>query len=358
MYSNFLTNRGLHSRTANYNANKSIPTPEEMINNQKPVIERSELYPNSLSIEQLNNVDNYDIEMFGNNDGIEYCTKQILDAGGKISFNGFTCYHKDFTNDPEWNQKHKNAIKAVLYLCYEWDYTNLTEQEFKRYQETHNMQENIVETNSIVDHANELNELANIEHYTGECQDSSENCEEAQSPESFAKEQEIKKIKETNAFQACAQLKLDPVYLKLREEGKCGLEAIMTLQKDIQETVYGHDFSALQSSNKLLSAFYNWNDRAMDSEKEELLASLGGMSTGRGTGAFWKPWKVKDHAITMASSWNELSMEDQFEAWYEWIDAFHFFINKGLAIGMTPQIVTDFYFAKNMENRKRQQNGY
>lgn len=162
---------------------------------------------------------------------------------------------------------------------------------------------------------------------------------------------------ETKVFNACKDLQVDPIYANLRSKGECGLAAIMSLQKDIQETVYGYNFQELQSDNELLLAFYNWNDRALDSEKEELLASLGGMSTGMGTGAFWKPWK-KDHKLAMAGSWNILSKQDQFEVWFEWVDALHFMFNKALAIGMTPQIIVDFYFAKNKENRDRQERGY
>lgn len=158
-------------------------------------------------------------------------------------------------------------------------------------------------------------------------------------------------------FNACANLNIEPIYQQLRAEGKCGLEAILELQKDIQENVYHHDFKALQSSNILLKAFYDWNDRALDSEKEELLASLGGMSTGLGTGAFWKPWKAT-HEVAMSRSWNDLSIEDKFESWFEWIDALHFMFNKALAIGMTAQGIVDFYFAKNQENRNRQKRGY
>jgi len=162
----------------------------------------------------------------------------------------------------------------------------------------------------------------------------------------------------TKVFNACAQLNIEPIYHRLRFQGECGLQAIMELQKNIQETVYGHNFDNLQRSNMMLKAFYDWNDRALDSEKEELLASLGGMSTGMGDGTFWKPWKKKHMDLMLDKCWNDLSVEDQFECWFEWIDALHFMLNKALAIGMTPQIVVDFYFAKNKENRERQKRGY
>jgi len=162
----------------------------------------------------------------------------------------------------------------------------------------------------------------------------------------------------TKVFNACAQLNVEPIYSQLRKQGLCGLEAIMALQKDIQENVYKHDFESLQDDNALLRAFYDWNDRALDSEKEELLASLGGMSTGMGDGTFWKPWKKKHNELMHDFCWNDLSEADKFEAWFEWVDAMHFMLNKALAIGMTPQIIVDFYFAKNKENRERQQRGY
>jgi len=86
----------------------------------------------------------------------------------------------------------------------------------------------------------------------------------------------MQKLMENNktVFNACAQLKIEPVYADLRSQGLCGLEAIMMLQKNIQETVYGHNWEAFKNSNEVLKAFYDWNDRALDSEKEELLAFI------------------------------------------------------------------------------------
>ena len=156
-------------------------------------------------------------------------------------------------------------------------------------------------------------------------------------------------------FQSCADLKVESIYSKLREDGKCGLAAIFYLQKDIQENVYNYNFDDMMNSNIKLREFFNWNYQAINSEMCELLDSLGGMS--KYNSAFWKPWKSK-HLECMNSSWKELSDDDKFEAWYEWIDQLHFSFNLALSMGMTPEIIVDFYFSKNQENRNRQKNGY
>jgi len=156
---------------------------------------------------------------------------------------------------------------------------------------------------------------------------------------------------EATNFQACAHLKIDDVYSQLRLEGKCGLEAVFALQKDIQTNVYNHDFDTYRKSNSELLKFFNTQYHAIQDEFRELFAALGGMS--KYGIAFWKDWKAK-HKDCMADSWDNLSRDDQFEAFYEFIDILHFFMNIAITIGLTPDLMVNMYFAKNLENRKRQ----
>ena len=153
-------------------------------------------------------------------------------------------------------------------------------------------------------------------------------------------------------FQKCASLEVEDVYSQLSGEGKDALAAIMSLQKDIQENVYGYNFEKLQERLGDLKKFIDWNEEAIRDEQREFANALGGVySHGN---ALWKPWKSK-HAEANNKSFASLTDNEKLELKYEWIDMLHFFINQGLAIGLTPSDVVNLYFAKNKENRDRQQ---
>lgn len=67
---------------------------------------------------------------------------------------------------------------------------------------------------------------------------------------------------------------------------------------------------------------------------------------------FYKNWK----------DYSKMTDEELMEAFdksqKEYIDAWHFFMNIGLALGMTSDMVTEQYLSKHKENIRRQDDGY
>jgi len=53
-----------------------------------------------------------------------------------------------------------------------------------------------------------------------------------------------------------------------------------------------------------------------------------------------------------------MSENDKKELKMELIDIQHFLFNMMLAAGMTTEELFNFYFSKNLENRRRQENNY
>lgn len=67
-----------------------------------------------------------------------------------------------------------------------------------------------------------------------------------------------------------------------------------------------------------------------------------------------KSWKTYSEAQKAGF----VSEEDKLETWYEYIDIFHFFMNIGLLLGITPDDFIKLYLTKNKENFDRQERGY
>ena len=152
-------------------------------------------------------------------------------------------------------------------------------------------------------------------------------------------------------FQVCADLEIGSTYEKLQEQGGDALALIFGLQKSIQEDVYGYNFEQLQEKLKDLKAFIDWNEEALRDESREFASALTGIHTYPDC---WKPWKSK-HKEALERKLSDLTEEELKELRMEWIDQLHFFVNIGLSIGMTPQMTTDYYVAKNKRNIERQQ---
>jgi len=154
-------------------------------------------------------------------------------------------------------------------------------------------------------------------------------------------------------YQACAQLEVEDLY----KDSKNTLGDLMNLQKDIQETVYGHDFKKLREEPlSEMRKFYDWNYHAIQDELRETFNALGGINDGIGNGV-WKPWK-KSNKDSYSIKFSQMSPKDLLELKYELVDIQHFLFNMMLAIGMTPEELFNLYFAKNKENRDRQKRGY
>ena len=157
----------------------------------------------------------------------------------------------------------------------------------------------------------------------------------------------------------CKDLKIENLY----ENSKNTLDDLFTLQKDIQENVYGYNFEELRSQPiSKMKDFFMWNTHAQVDEAHETMDALGGIHDGIGN-AVWKPWK-KRHQETKSlftptpMTFNDLSGRDVIELKMELIDELHFLFNKMHAAGMTTEELFNYYFAKNKENRERQKNNY
>lgn len=158
----------------------------------------------------------------------------------------------------------------------------------------------------------------------------------------------------SNNFQQCSHLSVDDEYSNIKKNGEDALSFIFYMQKNIQEDVYKYDFSKIRESISSLKSFIDWNEEAIRDEDREFQAALTGIHTYPNC---WKPWKSK-HAEAMARPFSELTPEELLELQYEWIDKLHFMLNIGIAIDLTPEKITNYYAAKNKENRDRQKRGY
>lgn len=151
-------------------------------------------------------------------------------------------------------------------------------------------------------------------------------------------------------FQQCAHLDVNANYKELRSKGEDALSLIYTMQKSIQTDVYGYDWDKIQSSIGELKKFIDWNEEAIRDEDREMQNALTGIHTYP---SCWKPWKSK-HNEAMARPLSALTADELKELHMEWIDKLHFFMNEAIAIGLTPEMITDYYVAKNLHNIERQ----
>lgn len=157
---------------------------------------------------------------------------------------------------------------------------------------------------------------------------------------------------EIRNFQECSQLEVNDDYSKSTNT----LSDLMLLQKNIQENVYGYNFEKLQSNMKDLVDFWKWNQLAIQSEIMEAFDALGGIKDGVSSAA-WKPWKMAN-ANMKNMKLSDLTESDLKELKMELIDIQHFLFNMMLSVGMTPQEMFNYYYAKNKENIDRQKRGY
>ena len=159
-----------------------------------------------------------------------------------------------------------------------------------------------------------------------------------------------------NTDNTTSQLSIPDLYNEI-PTGQDGLHLLYSLQKDIQENVYGYDFNAMRNSPLYkMKEFFMWNTHAQADEAHEAMDALGGIKDGIGN-AVWKLWK-KDHQKAEEIYFNDMSANDLVELKMELIDELHFLFNKMHAVGLTTEELFNFYFAKNQENRDRQSRGY
>lgn len=148
----------------------------------------------------------------------------------------------------------------------------------------------------------------------------------------------------------CADLNIGNQYQELRNNGGDALELIFNMQSSIQKDVYNQDWDKIRNTVGSLRDFLNWNEEAIRDEYREMHAAVTGIHSYPG---HWKPWKTK-HREAMDRKFDDLTEEEKKELRMEWIDILHFFMNQGIALGMTPEMITNYYVAKNARNIERQ----
>lgn len=157
-------------------------------------------------------------------------------------------------------------------------------------------------------------------------------------------------------FQECANLKENDIFseIKVGYEGIDSLSNLMKLQKDIQQNVYGYDFEQMREKIGSLKEFYDMNYHAIQDELREVYSALTGIHSFPNC---WKKWK-SNHGVAMNRKFDDLTPDEKKELRMELVDIFHFFLNMCIAIDMTPEMLFNYYHAKNKENKERQIRGY
>lgn len=110
------------------------------------------------------------------------------------------------------------------------------------------------------------------------------------------------------------------------------LELMLTAQREMQEGTYGYNFEAMPTEERI--QFIKNMVLALTDELHELLGETG-----------WKPWAT-----------NKFIHNHEYRK--ELIDAWHFFMNLMIVVGMTTDELYEGYFAKREVNIQRQLAGY
>ena len=107
------------------------------------------------------------------------------------------------------------------------------------------------------------------------------------------------------------------------------LDKMFELQRELQLNTYGKDPGTLTGEERI--QFLKDMHVAQIDEMHESLGEIG-----------WKPWATSKHV-------NEAAMQGEL------VDEFHFFMNRCMAVGMTPDMLYDKYVAKRAKNIARQE---
>jgi dimeric dUTPase (all-alpha-NTP-PPase superfamily) len=116
--------------------------------------------------------------------------------------------------------------------------------------------------------------------------------------------------------------------------GNDRIDHMFDLQEALQSDTYGDGLSPRNFTNEGKIAFIQTNILALTDELHEALAEVG-----------WKPWASSRHIN-----------EDAFKG--ELVDAFHFFMNLCITVGLDPQELYVRYIKKRAKNIARQEEGY
>lgn len=110
------------------------------------------------------------------------------------------------------------------------------------------------------------------------------------------------------------------------------LRDLFAAQHLLQTEAYKRDPQELEGEER--THFISWNVLALTDELHEVLAEVG-----------WKPWASSRHV-------NEEAVKGEL------VDAFHFFMNLCIVVGMPADELAERYWAKRAINAKRQAEGY
>lgn len=110
------------------------------------------------------------------------------------------------------------------------------------------------------------------------------------------------------------------------------LIVMFELQEDLQVDTFGQDPGLLDGEERI--QFIKDHVMALEDELHEFLSETG-----------WKPWALSRHV-------NEVAAQGEL------VDAFHFFMNLCLVVGLSPEMLYLKYTQKRTRNIERQQEGY
>lgn len=126
---------------------------------------------------------------------------------------------------------------------------------------------------------------------------------------------------------------------------KITIEEMFRLQKHLQDNLAfkgrALDYDEATFAQRVRDVTTQW--RNINLEMAELVERLP-----------YKEWKT----YTAEQKAGFTSEEQRLEVLYEYIDVFHFFMNVGLALGITGEEFKRLYATKNKENLDRQARGY
>lgn len=173
------------------------------------------------------------------------------------------------------------------------------------------------------------------------------------------------------AWNSCASLASDEnvaagrrMYDDLLKHEKDPLGVMMSMQKKLQDNVaelMGDNGNIRPDELDTLGKIYDWvrdNKIALDDEFRELVDALPGVNLdAKARTGLWKKWK-SNHNTLRNKKLSELTPEEYKELKFEYVDMLHFFMNIGIALGLTSEEIFVYYYYKNAENFRRYQNKY
>jgi len=141
-----------------------------------------------------------------------------------------------------------------------------------------------------------------------------------------------------NPENKCADLQVEQISLTNDDSLKIMMNMQTLLQARIGKLQTYRDSNMHEKSKEII-----YNAHCIQAEIQELLDRLP-----------WKAWKK--YSQVELNGWT--SQEQKIESIFEVIDAFHFFLNILIILGISAEDVFAYYKSQNAENFDRQDRGY